>query len=189
MRKLFPVLLCAVLIAGLSGVAFADLTQSATTRVAVNVVSTVGVAVETPAIPSYQIGDPYPAIDVVFNIHSNSEMLQFTAAATTLRKGDVLASPFYLNPVGGVKFVCAFANPINGLPAQQPYATTTTINGWPAQQTGPIVFDSGTNNTFSQLCTLTFKWSSNDLELPVGQYSGFVKLIATVYPIQTNGII
>jgi hypothetical protein len=188
MRKMLPVLMCVVLIAGLSGVAFADLSSTASTRVAVNVVSTVGVIVVAPAIPNYQIapGSADPSIDVTFNIHSNSEMLQFVAGATNLYKGDVLTSAYFLTPVtAGVRFVCANANAINGANPLQPYIAPTTVgtNSWPGVQTGAIVFDSGDRGTFSQLCTLTFKWTSNDQELPVGQYSGFVKLVTTVWPI------
>jgi hypothetical protein len=192
MRKMVPVLMCAILIAGLSGVAFADLTQSATTRVAYNVVSTVGVSVLAPAIPEYQITDNVlatgPKIDVVFNIHSNSEMLRFTAQMTNLYKGDVYNGQFYLVPTKGVNYHCAYANPINGFLELQ--KDTTFIggpalpNGWATTQAGSVTMDSGTNGTFSQLCTLSFWWVSAlpDLELPPGQYSGFVRLVLNVVP-------
>jgi hypothetical protein len=187
MNKVISALMCVVLIAGLSGVAFADLTQSATTRVAYNVVPTVGITVQTPAIPDYQITDNVlatgPKIDVVFSIHSNSEQLQFTAGATRLYKGGVNTSPYYLIPTKGVNFACANASIIDGATNLQPYGSATTVNEWDALQAGPVVFESATRGTFSQLCTLTFQWASIDLELPPGQYSGYVKLIASVVPV------
>jgi hypothetical protein len=181
MRKMLLVVMSAVLIAGLSGVAFADLTSSASTRVAINVVSTVGVVVQTPSIGQFQVGDPNPYIDVTFGIHSNSEMLQFTPAATKLYKGDVYQGQFFLTPTGGVKITCERANVMNGAANPTPYSATCSINGWDAMQGTTVIFDSADRGTFSQNCTLRFKWTSNDLELPVGQYSGYVKLTNTVY--------
>jgi hypothetical protein len=187
MNKVSSALLGLVLIAGLSGVALADSTATATTRVAYNVVSTVGVTVQTPAISDYQITDNVlatgPKIDVVFSIHSNSEQLQFTAGATRLYKGGVNTSAYNLSQTKGVNFACANAGIIDGATNLQPYGPATTVNGWDALQAGPVVFESATRGTFSQLCTLTFQWTSNDLELPPGQYSGYVKLIASVVPV------
>jgi hypothetical protein len=187
MKKLFPVLMCAVLIAGVSGVAFADLTSSAQTRVAINVVSTVGTVVTAAPTVNFQVGDPNPFIDVTFGIHSNSEMLQFTPSATHLYKGGVYGGLFYLTATGGVKIVCQNAGIINGAANPTPYTATTTILGnsgdWAANQATTVIFDSADRGTFSQNCTLTFTWTSSDLELPVGQYSGYVKLIACVVPV------
>lgn len=182
MKKIISAFLGLVMVAGLSGVALADLSATATTRVAVNVTLTIGVSVQTPAIPDYQVGGSEPGIDVIFSIHSNSEQVSLSAAASKLYKAGVRTSAFYLERKDGVKIVCANANPINGASNTQPYAVTTWIDSFPALQTTPIVFESATRGTFSQSCTLTFQWTSNDLELPVGQYSGMVKLIASVLP-------
>jgi hypothetical protein len=190
MKKLFPVLMCAVLIAGVSGVAFADLTSSAQTRVAINVVSTVGTVVTAAPTVNFQVGDPNPFIDVTFGIHSNSEMLRFTPAATNLYKGDVYGMEFFLEPVNGVRITCQRANIVTGIGFGEanptPYTATTTIAGnsgdWAAKQATTVVLDSSDRGTFSQNCTLRFTWTSNDLELPVGQYSGYVKLTNTIYP-------
>jgi len=182
MKKVLLALLGLVMVAGLSGVALADLSTTATTRVAVNVTLTVGVSVQTPAIPYYQVGGREPSIDVIFTIHSNSEQVSISAAASKLYKAGVRTSAFYLEWKDGVKIVCANANPINGASHTQPYEITTWIDGYPALQTAPIVFESATRGTFSQPCTATFQWTSNDLELPVGQYSGMVKLVASVLP-------
>jgi hypothetical protein len=196
MKKMFPVLMCAVLIAGLSGVAFADLTQSAVTRVAYNVTSTVGISVEAPIIQNYQVTDNVlatgPNVDVLFHVHSNSEMLKFTASMTNLYKGDVYHAAYYLVPTKGVKYHCGYANPINGdteLQKDTTFIGGTPINGWDSTQAGSVVMDSGTAGTFSQDCTLSFWWvaarSTVDgqfLELPPGQYSGFVRLTLLVQP-------
>jgi hypothetical protein len=182
MKKIISACLGLVMIAMTSGYALADTSAAAVAHVAVNVVPTVGVSVQTPAIPYYQVGGTEPSIDVIFSIHSNSEQLSLSAAASKLYKGDVPTSAFFLERKDGVKFVCANANPINGASNTQPYAVETSIGNFPALQTASLVFESADRGTFSQSCTLTFQWTSNDFELPVGQYSGMVKLIACILP-------
>ena len=183
MRKMFSAVLCVVLIAGLSGVALARETMSVETRVAVNVAHTVTVGVLAPAsTPVIEPAVEDAVIRVGFQVDANSQMLRLGAAASKLWKGDVPNSQYYLDNKGGVRIVCDFANPLNGVSNIAVFGPSTTIGIYPGLSTNGIIFESSQNNRFSQACYLRFTWTTTDSELPTGQYSGMVRFTGTIYP-------
>jgi len=116
-------------------------------------------------------------------VDSNSQMLRLGAAASDLFKGDVPGGAYSLTRKGGVKIYCPLAGTINGVSNVAQYVPgTVSVNGFTLFQTDGIVFESSQNNRFSLPCYLTFTWGTNDSELPTGQYSGYVRFVATVVP-------
>jgi len=190
MRKMFSVVLCMVMIAGLTGVALARDTMTVDTRVQVNVDPTITVVVLAPATPApIQPGHEDAVIRVGFMVDSNSQLLRISAAASELFKGDVPNSPNKLNRKGKVPIVCPpgapdyGANTYNGVSNQAEFGTSVVvINGFDALETNGILFESNQSNRFSMPCYLTFTWGTTNAELPTGQYSGYVRFVGTVVP-------
>jgi len=189
MKKMFYVVMCVVLIAGLSGVALARDTMQLDRRVQVRVEPTVTIIELAPLdTPVIQPGHQDAVITVGWMVDSNSQMMDLAAAASDLFKGDIPTSPYFLVKKNGVKITCPVgtpdygAMPIGGVDVATYTGGAVTISGFQALQTNAIRFESNQSNRFSMPCYLTFTWNTTNAELPTGYYSGYVRFIATVVP-------
>jgi len=183
MIMVMGLLLC--LSVGASAV-MADLESEATAHVYVNVVPNVAVRVMDANVDlgQVQFGDFYSTI--TFRIDANSQDVWISAAASNLYKGNDPASevdPLPVADAAGVRITPTNANPMNGGSNIAQYIEGTTINGFPGLLTEQINFESSQNNHFSQDVDLLFTWKQPDPEQPQGQYSGFVKMYAMLYPV------
>ena len=165
----------------------ADLESEATAHVYVNVVPNVAVRVMDANVNlgQVQFGDFYSTI--TFQVEANSQDVWLSAAASNLYKGNVPQSEYYL-PVlepAGVTITPDFATPMNGGSNNASFIGDYEINGFPGLLTEQINFESGQNNRFSQDVDLVFTWRQPDPDQPQGQYSGWVKMYAMIYPLDT----
>lgn len=167
-----------------SGVAFADLTSSATATVAVNVVSNVAVGVVTTVVNFGNIQTGPFGGPIVFRVDANVQVITLSVAVSNLFKDDAPTSPYFIpiNVVAGVGVA-----PVIGseLPAGQDnklaYVTTPILVGpYAGLATEVGTFGSGQNNHFSQEVVVTPSWVQVDPELPTGEYSGLVVLTAVI---------
>lgn len=202
MRKLWRVALVAVAGVGLAaGLALADQTAQALKKVQVHIDPNVAVFGGTQITQqSFQAGDI--SVDVGFTVHANTQWVELQAMGTPLFKADDPMSPYMIpidfatdvwveilpdeagvsgNPSPGYDWGLAWlANGENGSECSEIPVTPDGRN-WPWYCTETSIFESGQNNTFSHDLVLTFTWINEDNELPKGDYSGWVKLIAWTY--------
>ena len=201
MRKMIPVLMGVVLIAGLSGVALADTSVTGVAQVLVNVLS--NVSIQAPSVignNNIQTGDI--TLTVTFTVDSNMQQVQLGAGASALYKGDIwngwTVNPIPLKgsstpalglPSGGITITPSLANTLGGRSNVAVYnAPNSDIGGYPGYVTELIGFESSQNNRFSQPVTLTVTWIQSNPEQPTGQYGGKVKLFASVLPVGGPGL-
>jgi hypothetical protein len=167
-----------------SGVAFADLTSSATATVSVNVVSNVAVGVVTTVVNlgNVQTG-PFSGA-IIFQVDANVQAVTLSVAVSNLYKDDASTSPYFI-PIyvlPGVGVVPAIGNQLPaGSGNRLDYLTAPILVGpFAGLSTVTGTFGSGQNNHFSQQVTVTPSWIQPDSELPTGEYSGLVVLTAVI---------
>jgi hypothetical protein len=121
-----------------------------------------------------------------FEVDANSEQVSFQVNASNLYKGDDpttsifiplnLSAPVLVQPVNGnailphSNYLC-YAEGV-GLSVGGFYTFSTEIVGFESSQPG----------VFSQEVDVTVTWLQGNAELPQGQYSGVVQLVATLLP-------
>ena len=167
-----------------SGVAYADLTSSATANVAVHVVENVAVGVVTSVVDFGNIQTGAFGGPIIFRIDANVQELNLTVAVSNLYKDDAPTSPYFI-PIDAAAGVGVAPVIGSELPTGEdnrlaydaapifvgPYAGLATVLGR---------FGSGQNNDFSQEVVVTPSWIQPDNELPTGEYSGLVTLTAVI---------
>lgn len=157
----------------------------------------------TPTTPPPAIGTLFTMDDVQtgcltatipFSVDANMQKLGFYATASDLYKGDdPLADDPYTIPLNlnkGVKIVPQHASPLGSLnnwASFNPTPNDQLICNFPNYSTNTINFESSQNGDFSQVIDVTFSWFQPDAELPVGQYSGIVRLTAVAIPQTETG--
>jgi hypothetical protein len=167
------------------GVAMADEEDHATAHVFVEVDPNIAVA---PDLVSVDLGGIQTGEfdgDIRFRIDANTQKIRLMAGVSYLYKGDdctntavppilisipdgVIIDADNANPTGGHSEVAVYLGPFLELPCFVGAGTE-----W-------VTFESSQNNHFSQYVTLTPTWIQDDPEKPMGEYSGFVSLWATV---------
>ena len=178
-----------LLLLGMATVCSADLTNSATARVHVVVDPDIAISALTPNVDmgSIQRGIITGLVD--FRVDANKQYVELSVAASPLYKGD---DPLYAGPdaVAPIDLVPAAliqpdngTNPETGLQAVVvDLATIGTIGSFPSLASTPVVFESAANGHFSQVVHTAFTWNQTEVEKPAGDYSGVVRLTATVIP-------
>jgi hypothetical protein len=113
---------------------------------------------------------------IVFSVNPNMQQVNLWVAATDLYRRKADGSLDLLNP----KICLLTATPAQvvsgGADNMLAWTTATTppVEGLPATRTESSSFE------FPQEVVVTVQWDQSDPELPVGEYSGFVKLVAEV---------
>jgi len=178
-------LLTGMMIAAFSSLALAA--ESPDVRVYVKVTPQIAVAAPQTLINMGETSTGNVTADIGFYIQANTEAVDISAAASPLFKGGVVDSQYTLpvNIAAGVPIVAAQANPLAfGSNVAAYNGSQTTVAGFPAFTTAAITFESGQNGIFDMPVTATFAWAQAT-SLPMGEYSGAVKLYAIANPTAT----
>jgi len=186
-RKVAALFTIAALMSG-SVAAFADLSGEAEAHVFVDVVANISVGVVTANVDLGEIQTGVFPGQVVFRVDANVEEVDMQIIATNLYKGDVPDSPFKIpvksgTPDDGALVEPAFGNATEGHGNLLAWlAGPVILNGMEALETETVSFESGQNGHFSQEVTVTVEYDQADPELPQGEYSGWIKLVAAIQP-------
>ncbi len=192
MRKILA-LITAAAVMGLAATASADTTATATKRVAVNVAQSVGVgSAGTVAVPDVQTGRI--PLTIPFRVDANTQYVDMLICATALFKADIPTSPYTIplsDAIAGVPVLFApdnnFTGPTGNVSQNMPLtgtATTAVISGntWNFACSAAVRFHSPDNGSFSKNVNVTVSWNNTNFELPVGEYSGYVRLTVFTVP-------
>jgi hypothetical protein len=167
--------------------AMADLEGDADAHVFVDVVANIAVGVVTANVDLGEIQTgPFPG-EIIFRIDANVEEVEIGVIASNLYKGDANDSDFSIPVSGdGANVQPDMGNAVEGhgnlLAWLDGNGTTVLLNGMEALESETWDFESGQNGHFSQDVTVSLEYNQPDPELPQGEYSGWVKLVAAVQP-------
>lgn len=185
MKKLLTIAL-AICLSG--GMAMGELAGEADAHMYVNVVSNIAVGVVTSNVNLGQVQIGVFPGQIIFRVDANVEQVAMCVQASNLYKGDV-ASSIYLIPVktglatDGALVQPALGNAIAGHGNLLAWlAGVVQVNGFNGVASECWTFESSQGGHFSQDVTVNLEYDQIDPELPKGEYSGWVKLIATVLP-------
>ena len=183
MKKLIGVILSLMLCVALVPAAHADREASATTGVYVlvdpNITLSAGAYVNAGTI---QTGDIQAT--ATFRVDANEQEVQFHANVTDLWKGDDSGSevaPIPVDESAGVTIEAQNGNQLAGGSSNVVYAGAgPDVNGMKSLMTQPLVLQSSQDGHFSQNVFVTAQWNQDDPEKTIGEYSGFIELVATL---------
>ena len=118
---------------------------------------------------------------VCFQIDANQENVYIQAWATGLWKGDVMSADNFVIPV--VAEEGALVEPASGNQIGVPtnvlvFGGVDVINGLDALTTVVGNFESSQWGHFSQEVCVTIDYENSNPELPQGEYSGWIKILA-----------
>ena len=200
-RSLGILLVFTALVAFFATVSFADDKAEAIRRVAGRVPPSIGVgalATQFTDFPQPIRGDVVRfRVVVPFRIDANSQTVQITICISNFYKGDDPKSLHFITVDKGtqVRVTPASGNETGDGNNRLPISGTCTISAlgksFPGLQTDPGKFESGQRGAFSQDVIVEPTWirdavsptdAERELELPVGEYSGFVRLNARIDP-------
>ena len=172
----------------MGGVAYAELSGDAEAHVWVDVLPNIAVGIANPEVDigSVQMGE-FEAV-ITFRIDANTQEVNIMIIATDLYKGDVPTSAYKIPVLRGLdtgavvepalgNATGGHANFLEWLTGHAAYA-----NGMTASESETADFTSGQNGHFSQDVVVKITYDQIDPELPQGEYSGFVKMVATITP-------
>lgn len=181
-------LMIAVLMLAMSGgVALADLEGMAEAHVYVEVVANVAVGVITSNVDLGQVQNGVFPAHVIFRVDANVEQVNLCVIATDLYKGDDPESIFII-PVkadstdDGALVTPSNANPVAGQSSLLEWLARTELNGLGAWESVCREYESGQGGHFSMDVEVWVEYDQIDPELPMGEYSGFIKLICDIVP-------
>ncbi len=179
---------CALALIASAKVVEADLTGDATAHVYVDVVANIAVGVIDSNVDLGEIQTGDVVGEITFRIDANVEQVKLGVVASNLYKGDVpTGTAGYQIPVSGSgAFVDPnAANPTEGGSKTLPWTTTQVVDAdqWLYNSTGLQEYESNQGGHFSQDVDVTVTWNQPDPELPTGEYSGWVKLVAEIDPV------
>jgi len=184
--KQFMILAVAMLaVVAFAAPVFADTAASATVNVSVQVNPNVSLRPLFVNVNAGTVQTGTVTAFCQFEIDANSEQVSFQVDASNLYKGDDptttiiiplnLSAPVLVQPVNGN----AIAPATNYLAYT---GTGPSVNGFATEQTAVQAYESSQAGVFSQEVDVTVTWLQGNAELPQGQYSGVVQLIATLLP-------
>jgi len=144
-----------------------------------------------------------------FTVHANTEAVSMYVMASNLYKGDSALSIYQIpvrieeedGDISGAQLIIGpslngtgnTGNEVGGagdnfLEWNGTVLGTDNLNGMDAMTSVVGIFESGDNGTFSHPVSVTVAYDQDDYELPVGWYSGWVRLVAVSLPdIVTGG--
>ena len=186
-RTILAALLMGVIASFMAMPVYADREGDALAHVWIWVDPTIAVNVLTPDVDmgSTQHG-PFGWC-IPFRVDANSQMIYISAMATNLYKGDSPhtseAPPLPVNIAAGILIGCTDATPMGAEPRLRQYETSPVdFNGYVAWWIIGCNWESGQIGRFSQDVGLCVGWIQPDPEQPMGEYSGFVKILAMIPP-------
>ena len=191
MKAKWILLGCVLAVACLGGSVLAAEVQtknSATAHVFVNVDPTIAVGIPEPHVSLGSVGVGMVTGTITFRVDANTEKVKMQVEATNLCKGDqpkpINGLPLYEIPIdvpSGAYVDPNSAGPLGGLSKKLAWQSQNVDTaGWKWRTSEERTFDSSQNGHFSQEVDVTVQWDQTDNELPMGEYSGFVKLVAQI---------
>jgi len=188
MKQFMIIAIAMIAVVGLATPIFADTGASAVVNVQVNVdpnVSLVPINVNVNA-GTVQTGT-FTAF-CQFRVDANSEQVSFQVNASNLYKGDDPTTTIFI-PLD--LSVAPIVQPVNGNPLNFASSSLSytgagpTVSGFATETTITQAYESSQAGVFSQEVDVTVTWIQNNPEMPTGEYSGVVELIATLLPTTT----
>jgi len=185
MKQLLILAITMIAVVAIATPIFADTGASATVNVKVNVdpnVSLVPINLNVDA-GTVQTGS-FTAF-CQFRVDANSEQVNFQVNASNLYKGNDPTTTTYipLNLSAG-----PIVQPVNGN-ATNFHSNTLcytgvgpTVGGFATETTEVVQYESSQSGTFSQEVDVTVSWLQSNSQMPQGEYSGVVQLVATLLP-------
>ena len=187
MKKVLAVLFVAALVVVFASPSMADLAGFSKKKVFVNVDPDVSVSSGTTGSSPINLGSIQRGLihgTVSFRVDANREQVALQVLATDLYKGDdpfnTDVAPILLCVGEPVVIRPSNANPINSGSNEASAVGPDFIDSWPATKFESITFESSQNGHFSQAVDVSVCWNQDQVEKPVGQYSGYVKLSALI---------
>ena len=188
MRKILGLISAVAAMGLVASSAFADTSASSVKRVAVNVAQSVGIGqLALAANPDIQTGTV--KLTIPFRVDANTQYVDMSVCATNLFKADVPTSP-YVIPLDDVVVPTLlspghdFTPDVQNMPLTVVTPLVILINGnnWTFRCSSAARFHSPDNNAFSKNVNMTANWNNTNFELPVGEYSGYVRLTVFTVP-------
>jgi len=185
MKQFMIVAIAMLAVVALGMPVFADTAASAVVQVSVNVNPNVSLVSINATVNAGTVQTGTFSAFCQFRVDANSEQVSFQVAASNLYKGDDPTTTIFI-PLD--LSVAPLVQPVNGNPLNfaspcLPYTTyTCTVAGFPATMTSCQTYESSQNGVFSQEVDVTVTWLQSNPEMPTGQYSGVVELLATLLP-------
>jgi hypothetical protein len=181
MKRIFVVALAALAFAG---VASADWSGEATTRVFVNVDPNIALyALDDNVdmgIIQMEIFDGY----IPWRIDANTQNCLFWAAASYLYKAGNFETPdvdpIMLCEMNGIRIEVPQGDPVGDEDEWLLFVAPTTIDGFPGRSTESVEFESSQDGHFSQDIMMTVQWNQDHEEKTMGEYKGKVLLAGEV---------
>ena len=187
MRKVLAVLFVAALVAVFASPTMADLAGYSKKKVYVNVDPDVSVSSGPTGTTPISLGSIQRGLilgTINFRVDANREQVALQVLATDLYKGDDpfnnAVTPILLCAGEPVTIRPTNANPVNSGSNEASPIGPDYIDSWPATKFESITFESSQNGHFSQNVDVSVCWNQDQVEKPVGQYSGYVKLCAMI---------
>ena len=180
MRK-FAIVLGLILSLFIAGSAMADQSSEDMLKVVAQILPNIAVdAGPDIRLAALQTGSV--AGDLPFRIDANTQWILLTVYASNLYKGN---DPNSVYIIGLDSAVPAEISVVGGNPVPYPASFVEPVDvfsGFLGYCTEDIAIENGDNGHFSQDLSIALSWLNEDPELPMGDYSGWVKLIGAVLP-------
>lgn len=182
LRSLGILLIAMVLLASFVSFSLADEKASATKRVIAIVKPNIGVG--AAAVKPVEVQTGKFKMLIPFRVDANKQIIHLQVCVTNLYKADDPTSEHFI-PVDNKKEVSVV--PTNGIELGDrsnslPYDGRHEIGDFEGYITEDNEFESSQRGRFSQDVIVDPWWVQGDDELPTGEYSGFVQLIAWIDP-------
>jgi hypothetical protein len=148
-----------------------------TVRIQPNIAVEAGPDVDMTALQAGEVSGDFP-----FRVESNSQEIEISVQASHLYKG---SDPNSLNMIELSKNEQAeiFVKGANPRPYKGTFSRAVDVHGgFRGYVADPVIMESGDRGFFSNDMEIGLTWTNNDPELPVGQYTGYVKVIGVVLP-------
>jgi len=194
-KNLLAILIAVVCVSNLAfGQIIANPEDSADQEIEVHVNPAIAVVATGAQVPDAVATGVFDVI-AHFTVHANTEAVSMHVMASNLYKGDSAASIYQIPVVGaGAKLGIGLSlngtgnvgNEVGGggdnFLAWVGGLGTDNLNGMDAMTSEIGLFESGDNGTFSHPISVTVTYDQDDYELPVGWYSGWIRLVAVAQP-------
>jgi len=185
MKQFMIIAIALIAVAGFAMPVFADTAASATVNVKVDVNPNVSLSPINVNVDAGTVQTGTFTAFCQFMVDANSEQVSFQVNASNLYKGDDPTTTTYIPldlSVGPV------VQPVNGNATNFHGNTLAytgagpTVNGFATETTEVVKYESSQSGTFSQEVDVTVTWIQSNSQMPQGEYSGVVQLLATLLP-------
>ena len=189
MKRVMMVAFATFVVVAFATPIFADTGAAATVNVKVIVNPNVSLQAINVNVDAGTIQTGHFSAFCQFMVDANSEQVSFQVNASNLYKGNDPTTTTYIP-------LCLdrgpLVQPVNGNATNfhsnclSYTGAGPTVWGFATETTEVVQYESSQSGTFSQEVDVTVTWVQRDDQMPQGEYSGIVQLVATLLP--TTGI-